>query len=183
MLKLIFHIYSHLCNIVQMPLCVVFVILIVIMSYLFTEPVFCSPAYHRTRTHCGCCYEALRSVDWLMYRDTCVCVRTAPYTRNIKPFVSKKKIGKGINLPPYCPLQTRICFVSQTPHLFSRWSNQRVHYKGHVAVTQMAEWADCDLCTKSECITVSFWSQCQFQTGIFTHFSTRRPTQIMDTQK
>lgn len=35
----------------------------------------------------------------------------------------------------------------------------------------MAEWADCDLCTKGECITVGFWSQCQFQAGIITHFS------------
>lgn len=63
-------------------------------------------------------------------------------------------------------------FVSWTPHLFSWWSNLCVHYKGHVAVTQMADWADCDLCTKSECITVGFRSLCQDQAGIFTHFLT-----------
>lgn len=69
-------------------------------------------------------------------------------------------------------IRNMYCFVSWTPHLFSWWSNVCVHYKGHVAATQMADWADCDLCTKSECITVGFWSLCQAQASIFTHFIT-----------
>ena len=101
---------------------------------------------------------------------------TCRWYRTQNLFPARQKKGKGLNSPPYCPLRPSMCFVSWTPHLFSRWSNQRVHYKGHVAVTQMAEWADCDLCTKSECITVSFWSQCQFQAGIFTHFPAHKPT-------
>lgn len=106
---------------------------------------------------------------------------TAKMIQNTKQFVQKRK-GKRMNSTP-SPLQASISFVSWAPLLFSLWwwSNQHVHYKGHVAVIQMAEWADCDLCTKSECITVSCWSQCQYQAGIFTHISTHKQHRHTDT--
>lgn len=86
----------------------------------------------------------------------------------------RKKMLKAINLLSSHSVHYPLEPCAPRPR-FPIYSNgglsSSVHYKGHVAVTQMAQCADCDLCTKSECITGRSIESAPIHTQAFSHIS------------